>query len=204
MQPAALAPANTVVDRPRIVIVQRIEPAFAMLLNKEPDLLDGLPDLGRFRAAAPVDPLPKRSCRRTPRLAFLPRRDAQRRRQLARRRDKPEPLRRPVNLAIGTGGRRRFNEGGNHIPDSIAYFVRALGNGPPHEFRPSRAICRDCSLLEHLGERPRIAVLPAMIECTKAKVPIGGNVEHPHQLPCARLSASIFRKFGSGWNLARR
>ena len=43
-----------------------------------------------------------------------------------------------------------------------------FANNPPHELRPSRAIGRDCSLLERLGERARIAVLPAMIERTKA------------------------------------
>jgi hypothetical protein len=45
-------------------------------------------------------------------------------------------MRRPVNLTIGTGGHRSFDEGGNHTPDSLAYFVRGLDNDPPHEFRP--------------------------------------------------------------------
>jgi hypothetical protein len=101
-------------------------------------------------------------------------------------------------LAIGTGRGHHLNKSGNHTPDSLAYFVRALGNDPPHEFRPSRPIGRDCSLLERLGERARVAILPAMIEHAKPPAPIGGNIEHPHQLPCARLPASIFRKLSLG------
>src|ERR1700730_8267808 len=81
IRPASLAPARPIVDRPRIGIVQRLEPALAMLLNKEPDLFDGSPDFGRFRAAAPSDQLRESPSRRFARLARLPRDKPQRRRQ---------------------------------------------------------------------------------------------------------------------------
>jgi hypothetical protein len=72
-------------------------------------------------------------------------------------------LRCPVDLAIGTGGRRCFNEGGNHIPDSLAYFVRALGNDPPHKFQARCAISRYGCKFERLGERSSIVARPTMI-----------------------------------------
>jgi hypothetical protein len=57
IRPASLAPASPIVDRPRVRIVQSLKSALAMLFDEEPHLFDGLQDLGRFRAAAPVDPL---------------------------------------------------------------------------------------------------------------------------------------------------
>jgi hypothetical protein len=41
-----------------------------------------------------------------------------------------------------------------------------------------------------------------MIERAKARVPIGGNID-PHQLPGARLPASIFKELRFNWKLPR-
>ena len=57
-----------------------IEDATAKQKIKQPHLFDGLPDLGRFRAAAPFNPLRQRPCRRAARLAFPPRDKAHSRR----------------------------------------------------------------------------------------------------------------------------
>jgi hypothetical protein len=81
MRAAALAPVSTVVDRPRIGIVQRIKPAVAMPFDKEPHLLNRLPDFRRLRAAAPFDPLLKSPSCRFASLARLPRDKLQRRRR---------------------------------------------------------------------------------------------------------------------------
>jgi hypothetical protein len=182
IRPASLAPARPIVDRPRIDIVQSLKSAFAILLDKEPHLFDGLPDLGRFRAASSFNPLRQSPGRRCPRLALLPRCDAQRRRQLARRRDKSEPLRCPVDLAIGTRAGRRFDEVANHFPDCLANFVRALGNDPPHEFTASRAICRDRSLLG-AGIQPtsRFAPIgfPAFLLVPRVRAMTGDDVLPP-------------------------
>ena len=70
---ASLPPTRPVINRPRIRIVQSLKPAFAMLFDKEPHLLNRLSNLGRFRAAAPIDPLCKSPCRCFARLACLPR-----------------------------------------------------------------------------------------------------------------------------------
>jgi hypothetical protein len=71
VRPTSLPPTRPIVDRPRIGIAQGIEAALAMLFDKEPHLFDGLPGLGRFRAAAPFNPLRQRPSRRAARLALL-------------------------------------------------------------------------------------------------------------------------------------
>jgi hypothetical protein len=109
-----------------------------------------------------------------------------------------------MDLSIGTGGDGRFDEGGTHTSDSLAYFVDALGNDPPHEFRASRAIGRDSCMLERPGERRRVIVRAAMIKRAKAQISVGWDIEHPNQLPGACLPAPIFRKLGSDWNLTCR
>ena len=51
-----LAIAHPVRHRPRVGVVNGSEPRFAMLLDKQPDRLNRLTRLGRFRAAAELNP----------------------------------------------------------------------------------------------------------------------------------------------------
>jgi hypothetical protein len=74
-RPAPLAPTCPVIDRPRICIVQRLKPRLTMLFDKEPHLLNRLPDFGGFRSAAMLNPLLKSPCRSRRCFAFLPGRD---------------------------------------------------------------------------------------------------------------------------------
>ncbi len=72
IRPKSSAPASAVVNRTRSVIVRPIEPAFTMLLDKQPDLFDGLTNFSRFSSAASIDPSTKSPSCSGGRLALLP------------------------------------------------------------------------------------------------------------------------------------
>ena len=81
-----------------------------MLLDRKPDLFDGLANLRRLSPAALSNPLPKRPRRGRARRAFLPGRDAERDSQFARDSDEPEALRGAVDLTVGAARNLGFHE----------------------------------------------------------------------------------------------
>ena len=186
----ALAPAGAVRNGASLTIVERFKSIVAMRLDKPPHLFNGLPGFRRFRSAALAYPLFERPGRRRRRLALAPRRHAQQGRQLARRRNQAEPLRRPIDLAI----RARRHVSGNKLANVAANVIarHLFIDEPSDEFRPGNAISRDRRLFERLGQLARVIVRPGMIE--NAKAAIGRNIQHAHQLAGARLARPIFRR----------
>ena len=131
----SLAPARAVIDRPRIWIIQKREPALAMLFDKEPHLLDSLPDFSWFRSAAPVNPLPRAPMR--PQRVASP--SCQGTMPIAVARSpatamRPEPLGSPINLAVRTcrnvGAHEVCNQDRTSSPVTSSSISRRTNSGP--------------------------------------------------------------------------